>query len=209
MSQETNVVYWLFDETCVSLELDGYVGVTCDLPSRLSKHRSVGLLPKGFKVTIIFTGTRDECLKFEKDTRPKAGIGWNRCAGGMHGTIHSEESRRKIAAANLGKGRTRGHKLSDEHKAAISAAKIGRKHTAQARDNMRKAQAGAGLGRKLSAEHVLSISNGLKGRIVSAETRAKIAIANVGNKNSLGRVISEETRAKFLGNKYAAKGISQ
>jgi NUMOD3 motif len=123
------------------------------------------------------------------------------------GPSRREPSRRAGEARAGGAGPKRGSmftgKMTEEHKAKIAAANRGRKHTEQARANMRQAQAGAGLGRKLSADHRAKISAGLMGHEVSNETRIKIVKANTGNKNSLGRVVSDEVRAKWQGNKSA------
>ena len=88
------------------------------------------------------------------------------------------------------------HGLSEEHKAKISAAHIGKKHTEEHRAKNAKAQIGntnrrgkvltqetrtklsiAHTGKKLSSEHKAKISAKIKGIKRSIETRAKISAA--------------------------------
>ena len=53
-------------------------------------------------------------------------------------------------------------------------------------------------GRKLTSEHKLNISKNQTGRIVSKETRKKLSIANIGNKNPMfGKIVSKETLDKM------------
>jgi len=51
-----------------------------------------------------------------------------------------------------------------------------------------------GSGGKLSDESRLKMSNSHNGKVLSIETKEKIAISAQGNTNSLGRVLSEKTR---------------
>lgn len=106
--------------------------------------------------------------------------------------VHSEATRKKIAAANRiahkGKknpdhsARMTGRRHSPEHRAKISAGNIGKVPSVETRQ-------------KISAAN--------KGRIVSDEARAKMRAAQLGRKNpehSLrmsGRKLSEEHRAKI------------
>lgn len=118
------------------------------------------------------------------------------------GTTLSAETRAKISAVQIGK------KLAPEHRAKISTRLIGNQHT---------------KGRKLSEEHKAAIRaynadrdpeiyrrlhDGNRGRKRSAETRAKMAAAQLGKKHSdetraklseqrRGKTISPETRARI------------
>jgi hypothetical protein len=77
------VVYWMHDESCAS-EIDtGYVGVTEDPHARLSDLRAKATVPKDSEQTILFKGTREQCLALERHLRPRPDIGWNRAAGGV------------------------------------------------------------------------------------------------------------------------------
>jgi group I intron endonuclease len=80
-------------------------------------------------------------------------------------------------------GNSLGVKRTPEFKAKISAAVKGRKHSAEARSKMSAAHKG---------------SNGLTGRPCSTETRAKIAMAQSGEKHRLyGKHHTEETKQKM------------
>lgn len=81
-----NFVYWLHDETCTNPKVSGYVGVTADLPKRISSHRKKRSQRFGiFQYVILFEGTRDECFAVEARLRPHSNIGWNICQGGKDG----------------------------------------------------------------------------------------------------------------------------
>lgn len=96
--------------------------------------------------------------------------------GGMGGHNPSAETRAKISFANKGRKRSEETKIkmrkpkSEEHKAKLIAAQIGRICTEETREK---------------------ISKGNKGKILSEETREKIA------KTSLGRLHTEETKLKM------------
>jgi group I intron endonuclease len=98
-------------------------------------------------------------------------------AGSRLGIKHTDEARANMSAAMMGR------KCSVEHRARIGAASkgnkycLGFKHTDEARANM----SAAGKLRKP----------------VSAETRAKMSAVHRGNKRNLGRKASAETRAKL------------
>ncbi len=62
--------------------LQGYIGVTGNLKARISKHRHSGILRKGDTVTVLYTGTREDCLALESKLRPSNGIGRNISHGG-------------------------------------------------------------------------------------------------------------------------------
>jgi hypothetical protein len=76
------VVYWLHDETCLNLQVSGYVGISGSWWRRLSQHARNKHFPANFDWSIIFTGTKDECLALERTLRPEPGIGWNKSRGG-------------------------------------------------------------------------------------------------------------------------------
>ena len=66
----------------------------------------------------------------------------------MLGKKHSEETKKKISNSLIGNSRTKGHKLTDEHKQKLSKAMKGRKFSDETLLKMRNAQ----LGKKYSAE---------------------------------------------------------
>lgn len=91
-------------------------------------------------VTTLVEGSNDYCLDVEFRLRSKPCIGWNLGCGGtkpMFGNVPSEETRKKISAANIGQVQSQecvakrvahliGVPLSEEHKAAISKKMTGR-----------------------------------------------------------------------------------
>lgn len=100
MSNET-VVYWLHDANCICLQRHGYVGISDRFVTRLCRHKKRGAFPPGFSWTILFRGSREECLAIEEQLRPTWGIGWNRFKGGRAGGTapKSAEHRAKMRAA--------------------------------------------------------------------------------------------------------------
>lgn len=122
---------------------------------------------------------------------------------GASGQIQSQETRAKISAALLGVARPsrRGVKLSDDHRAKISAGGIGRTLSIETRAKISASQKGKPrpelVGRKMSEagierlrnrifteEHRHKISEAKKGKPKSAEHRAKIGAALTGRKLS-------------------------
>lgn len=81
----------------------------------------------------------------------------------MLGKKLSDEAKAKMSAAKIGKtSPTKGKKLSDEHKAKISAAKIGKKLSDEAKDRMSAAKKGI----KHSDEHKAKLSAAQKKKAV-------------------------------------------
>jgi len=133
----------------------------------------------------------------------------------------SEEHKAKISEAHKGK------RISDEHRAAISATLRGRPSTKK----------GISLSEETKSKISVALkgrASPLKGRTLSDETRSKISMALMGNKNGTGntywtgkkhssetkakmsiagkrRIVSEETRAKIsialTGRPSTQKGI--
>jgi hypothetical protein len=75
------VVYWIFDKDQADPDpcLHGYIGVTNNLSSRLSFHRSKrGVVEH----CVLLQGSTHECLALEAKLRPTPLIGWNKLPGG-------------------------------------------------------------------------------------------------------------------------------
>lgn len=111
---------------------------------------------------------------------------------------HSEEHKAKIGAAQLGK------KVSDETKTKLRAANLGKKASEETRAKLRAAN----LGKKHSKETCDKIGAIHRGKKLSDETKAKLRAAKLGRKHSaesrakmsasqFGRKHSDETRAKI------------
>ncbi|MCT8876664.1 NUMOD3 domain-containing DNA-binding protein [Shewanella xiamenensis] len=107
-------------------------------------------------------------------------------------TIHQVTKRPEFLNRSISgvKFSTAGKTLSAEHRAKVSAAGKGRKHTDEARANMSAAQKGL-TKPPLTSEHRAKISAANKNRTISDETRAKLSAANKGH------YVSSETRAKL------------
>jgi len=155
------VLYWLHDEYCICLQKHGYVGITTNWTRRLSQHQNNKSFPVNFEWSIIFTGTRAECLVLEYQLRPKSGIGWNRSQGGKPVVEFTDEVRGKMSAAakvrefsvetreklrishigKTNKGRV-GQKKSDEERRKISIANIGKKPLPEAIAKMAESKIG-------------------------------------------------------------------
>ncbi|MCR4300616.1 MAG: NUMOD3 domain-containing DNA-binding protein [Sulfuricaulis sp.] len=100
---------------------------------------------------------------------------------GMSGYVPSDETKRKIGAAN------RGRVLSDETKRKIAAANKGRVASSEHRQKI----SDAGKGRLFSPASRLKMSLSQKGKLISAETRHKLSEAGKGH------IHSAETRRKM------------
>jgi NUMOD3 motif len=180
MDDRPSVVYWLHDAGCSDPATDGYIGVTCRFESRIREHRKPGKFPNGFQVSVLFRGTRKDCVSKEKQYRPRPHVGWNYASGGHH-FLHTDETRAKIGEAGRGKAYCLGQKFTEERKQKIGAALRGRKATPEAKANMSVAQksvARCGPGVEISRIGGLA-RRGVKH---SAETLAKLR----GNKNCRG-----------------------
>jgi hypothetical protein len=185
--EQLAIVYWLHNDICIRPESCGYIGITVrTLKRRLIEHRKRGNFPRGFQGTILFEGTKEQCLAYEAMLRPRPHIGWNKASGGCHGSRHSEEAKIKIAEANRRKKYRRGYKLTAEHVEKIRAGNLGKKRTDAMKIALSARQKGIPKG-KLPEETCRKISEALQGHHVSAATRNKIAIANKGNRSAYAR----------------------
>jgi hypothetical protein len=111
-AKELWVVYWLHNSSYTKPKTQGYIGICIRrrLHLRIYRHRFNNqkhnrFTPK-FLWKILFTGSKIECLKFERNFRPQIKIGWNLASGGdegrgsgSKGVPKSPEHRAKIAAS--------------------------------------------------------------------------------------------------------------
>jgi len=146
-----------------------------------------------------------ECLSLE--TRQKLST----IRTGRKKPPHTDESKAKMRAAKLGR------KLSDEHRANIGRAHKGRPRPAHVIEAVRLAN----LGRKQSPETLLKLSKLRKGRKLTEEHKAKISAGNKGKPPSpkspegMARIIaaasikrgpmSEEHKAKIKASRLAGE----
>ena len=90
------------------------------------------------------------------------------------GCNHTDETKSKMSAAHKGKpNNCLGRKLTDEHKANMSAAMMGRKLTAETKAKISASK----MGRKHTAETKAKISAAQIGRTFTDEHKAKISAA--------------------------------
>lgn len=125
------------------------------------------------------------------DTLNAAKTGFNICpvAGTRRGVPHSPEHKAKISAAKMG------HAVAESTKALIREKRAAQIITPE---SIAKTQAG-NTGKKRTAEFCARLSSKLTGITRSPETRAKVAAANIGKK------ASPETRAKMSASAKAAR----
>lgn len=110
----------------------------------------------------------------------------------MRGKKHTPEALAKMSRSHSGeKHYAFGKSLSAEHRAALSAAAIGRKHSDASRAKMSLQRMGnkSNAVRTLSPEHRANISAGGKGKKRSVETREKIRAWHLGKKLVEGKLV--------------------
>lgn len=105
----------------------------------VAKH---GLLIEILASDLSFQGSRDLEILTISSLRDAGYKLCNMTAGGegLNGLRHREETKAKIAAANIGKNL--GKKWSDETRSKISQARVGRTHSQETKDKMSAAQKG-------------------------------------------------------------------
>ena len=128
---------------------------------------------------------------------------------GQVGFIVSDETKQKIAAANIGKkvseeARLRmsasqmGKKLSDEHKQKIGDAHRGKIISEETRTKKRNSMTGIKWSKPMSEETRIKIGEYRKGRMHNEDAKNKIGDANRGKPNQYkGVPRSEETKRRI------------
>ena len=125
---------------------------------------------------------------------------------------HTEETKRKISEALLGKIVTeetkrkmsevhKGKKLTEERKRKISKARLGTKHTEETKRKISEALSGEknhNYGKKLTEETKRKIGEFHKGKIVTEETKRKMSEVKSGEKHPFyGKTHTEESKRKM------------
>jgi predicted GIY-YIG superfamily endonuclease len=135
-----NTVYWIKTTEHTNAYSQGYVGISSAVHKRWTKHKNNppnnhfknAIQKHGWDSLIkqvIFTGSKEACLAFEKMLRPTKDIGWNaEPGGGMPPTFYGEDNpakrldvRIKISASK------KGVLKSAEHKRKIGEVQLGKR----------------------------------------------------------------------------------
>jgi len=173
------VVYWLHDERCINLQVHGYVGISGHFMQRLGQHQRNKRFPANFEWSIIFSGTKAQCVEVEHTLRPLPGIGWNRARGGKPMVEHTDEVR-----ARMSKPKRMREQIEADRLARVEARRSGewnRKlreaNTGFIRSEASKAKQSASMkGVPKSAAHCAAISRAKIGSRLSDETKLKISL---------------------------------
>lgn len=175
-----------------------YIGSSANIETRWGKH--IHLLNKGkhhsphlqhawskygvdsFGLVILLICERKMLLKAEQNLLDTLHPEYNVCvvAGSKSGTPRTDETKKKLSAANMGK------KQSEETRRKRSLALKGRKRSDEFRKQDSISHTGILKGphtdeakRKISAAH--------KGKPLSEKNKRGISAAMIGNKNTLGK----------------------
>ena len=146
-------------------------------------RQKISKIRKGIKAS-------DESRKKNSEAH-KGQIPW------ITGRHHTDEAKEKISKVHKGKS------LSEEHKRRLSKAHKGKKKRAMSEEGKANIRA-AVIGRKHTAETKAKMSSAHKRRKQTVETRAKLRAINLGKKHTpeaiakmMGHKVSAETRAKI------------
>ena len=97
MMGDQNFVYWIRTSDMTDIKLQGYVGVTNNIPHREKQHISAckcnstdyyvkdmykALISGDYIIECVATGNSHDCYNLEYELRPNYNIGWNRKCGG-------------------------------------------------------------------------------------------------------------------------------
>lgn len=121
---------------------------------------------------------------------------WNK------GGHHSEETKKKISAKNIGNKKMLGKTMPEEAKKMISEANQGRIPWNKGHEGVQEAW---NKGIPHSEETKRKIGDANRGRIVSDETRQKLSESGKGNPSRTGQHASEEERKKMSEAKAGTK----
>jgi hypothetical protein len=145
----------------------------------------------GRTVEIIYKGlTEDEAFRLERETIDRIGAN-NLCnlnSGGMGGVVPSEQTRKRMSAAQIGRY------ISPETKEKMRLASTGRKHSDETKEKLRSINVGK-TGPRHTEESRKAISVANKGRVRTPEQRRKVSESKKGNR--LGIPLSDDHKEKL------------
>ena len=155
---------WYYGVHTGSLD-DGYIGSGTKFRNKFDNtDRSE------WRRTIVFRGSRQECLSFERDLVSLTMVDKPDCLnlmeGGRGGVQSQEVESRRVAAM-------KGIPKSKKHREKLSLARLGRGDSEEEREAKRLGQ----LGRKHSEESRVKRSKALTGRVFSEEHRKNLSLA--------------------------------
>lgn len=127
LSIDNNSVYWIRRVNHIDISSEGYVGVSCDVPTRVSQHTNnntiVGkALRKYTDITVEVIKSHlsiKEALQIERDLRPSELMGWNICKGGGAPRSQKGISKKHTKQGLSGENRTEYQKAADFKKSLI------------------------------------------------------------------------------------------
>ena len=208
-----------------------YVGEGKGMRIKDKSHNVIVPQDETFRVKIAENLTKEQAQSIEilhitlwgrKDLG--TGILHNKTAGGDGVTGHSDETRQKMREKKLGRKFT----MSEDHKAAISKARMGHavseetrekirekrknqvipKHSEETKQRMSEMRMGENnpmYGKEFSEEHRRRLSESNKGRVFSEESRRKISESNKGKHSTPKGPRPPEVIAKILETKKRKK----
>lgn len=128
-------------------------------------------------------GAEIERIAYWRATAPEKLVNMTDGGEGASGMKHSEAFRARQREINRNRTVRRGHKLTEEHKAKISAGNMGRVVTAETRAKMSASQKGK---KKPPSKAIWTdeMRERMRNRVFTAEHRARISAAKRGKPNS-------------------------
>jgi hypothetical protein len=193
------VVYWLHDEHCIRVQEHGYVGISAAFMTRLSVHQRDKRFPEDFEWSIIFTGSKAECLTLEHTLRPQSGIGWNRARGGK--PEFTDEVRANMRKTKRTREQIEAHRLAtpESRRSGAWRDKLAAASTGQVRSlAARLTQSAATRGKPKSAAHRAAISEATKRRYLKSTEREKTALSVKTAKAALRAERRSRDHANFI-----------
>ena len=203
-------VYWIHRHEHTDMFNQGYIGVSNNLKRRFWQHRATpsnshlkhAITKYGWDNLIkevVLVADRAYCLDIETKLRPTDKIGWNVRLGGVDPPIsrrsgfkHTDTAKEKNRQAHLGK------KASEETKQKLSASLKKAQCTTRfvkgqaphnkgvpALPHVMEALKRGNTGRKHTEEELKKMSLSHMGRAMSAHTKERLRIANVGRKPAM------------------------
>ncbi len=127
-------VYWIHLESHKDMTTQGYIGITTkDIKTRFREHKSAAkssdnVIHRAFNkygdqllIKEILIGSVEFCKLIEFTLRPKEYIGWNSAVGGLSGTKHSSDTKKRMSEIQK---KLKGTKEAREHMSSVMKGRI-------------------------------------------------------------------------------------